>query len=950
MSLERLTVKTSHTFTPPRYTVSGAKLAALVLALSAGVAGGITPAYAGPDDGKYITTQGHVDAPKAFWENDSFSLKNESNVRGNGPEPLPLEQTANWVGKGWSGDGKGTNQYIFTTDNTPSLQWIGEPGKNYYMAPQLPSFNHDPIWAGLGADSNIPVEKFRDGTFATDILSVNGPGTMELFRYTNFGNMADSMRMLSSTTSGLNSYLLHQGTHSHNYTIFSKPGRYEVTYRTVARSADGTETIASKPTTLVWQVGGKKPISGEGTVTSVSTEDRYKAAPEGNLESANYRLSITPHPGRERDGDDKLTDISFTSGSAQKGTLTLFVNGYFLTDLDVVDGKATWDEMLGSEESQIQAVFTPAEGEDAARWVSWPATYKPGESSDISSMAGNGTWPVQIPDARNIVMNTEHYTPTSTEYTVSLEPTENPDISRLRIEFKDKNFRGFINGGLFSEGEDTYPDTPFSATVVDGVAEQYVDTGGYLNGTHPRFDIVPHPDMNVAAFSHRFKDSFNASVAQTEQGKLKITTGAETPDPPADDVAPTPAPTPSPSDAPTPQPTDNPAEPAPSGSSETGLKQCVAGDFKGKYPISAGHLDLKASLRNSALGFAVKDDTGAISPQSVERSANDIALMVHDNAQKVRTNRMADAKFDFLGKLGDKFYLLPDVQSQGIVWPGYNTQDIDYSQLEGPVTLHLEPRSVPTGSNYGLFSGGADPEILMDSSKEDTSLEVAFPTHVHANWAFTMPGNYVFDAYYTATTADGEEVKSEPQQLSFAVGKDAVDGCTVAEASEPVPGASEPADNSGASAPAPSAPSDANHTEPSSGATAPQAGDQSVPSAFTRYPAAQQPAGQMTGTSESASSQQGGSDATSQDAGSAPASGNGVSVADESAGSAGSAFVQSQGSSAGMGSAGTSATAAQASPLRSALASTGFSGITLAAVGAALVIGGIVLTAKRRCS
>ena len=52
------------------------------------------------------------------------------------------------------------------------------------MAPTLTWGNHDPIWAGLGASVKIPTEQFRDGVFATDILSVDGPGRMELFRYT----------------------------------------------------------------------------------------------------------------------------------------------------------------------------------------------------------------------------------------------------------------------------------------------------------------------------------------------------------------------------------------------------------------------------------------------------------------------------------------------------------------------------------------------------------------------------------------------------------------------------------------------------------------------------------------------------------------------------------------------------------------------------------------------
>lgn len=39
----------------------------------------ITPAtaVAGPDDGKHIATNTHVDSPKSFWENNDFVLKSE---------------------------------------------------------------------------------------------------------------------------------------------------------------------------------------------------------------------------------------------------------------------------------------------------------------------------------------------------------------------------------------------------------------------------------------------------------------------------------------------------------------------------------------------------------------------------------------------------------------------------------------------------------------------------------------------------------------------------------------------------------------------------------------------------------------------------------------------------------------------------------------------------------
>ena len=77
---------------------------------------------------------------------------------------------------------------------------------------------------------------------------------MELFRYNPDDAPADVYRMLSSSSTGWHSWLLDKGSHTHNTTTFTRPGRYVVTYRTVARSTDG-RIISSKPSKLVWQVG-----------------------------------------------------------------------------------------------------------------------------------------------------------------------------------------------------------------------------------------------------------------------------------------------------------------------------------------------------------------------------------------------------------------------------------------------------------------------------------------------------------------------------------------------------------------------------------------------------------------------------------------------------------------------------------------------------------------------
>lgn len=826
----RVTTHTPALFVPGGKTAlrrAAAFLSAAALLALAGAAPSL-PAAAGPDDGKIVTTKGHVDAPKAYWDeqNGTFVLMNEANPYKTGADTYELDKTVNWVGKGYSGrDGK--SQYTMTLGDSPSLAFLGEPGQTLYMAPHLTSGNQDPIWAGLGASAKIPTERFRDGVFATDILSVEGPGRMELFRYNPDDAPADVYRMLSSSSTGWHSWLLDKGSHTHNTTTFTRPGRYVVTYRTVARSTDG-RIISSKPSKLVWQVGGMQPVLGDGTPTAVPTVDRYNAAPVGDLDAAKYVLSVAPHrldadPAKNKDADDKLSDITFTAANKNlKGTLTLYNNGYFLTDLPVVNGTATWSEMLGSEGSQLQAVFTPdtsdANSAEASRWISHKLAYEPGKAESVYSDDGNGSWPEEIPDQANTVLSTEQYTPTSMDYDVTVIPNGN-GFSTVEVRFKDPKVRGFMRGGFYAQDDPVYPYLDLEGSVEDGVARFTFRDESFYKGTALRVKMLTHPDMNASASTTEVAANYEPGTKYTAHGALAPDSApiADAPKPapadPSPSAEPTVAPSAEPSIAPTTLPSEVPSvpavpsEPAPSSPAPTTPApsspvpanpepsspapsaqpstpgtpghQCVPGQIDGRAKISHGHLDIQATLKDRQLSVGLRDDSGIIDADSTVRPLDSVVWTVSENARRVRTERMADEKLNFMGPVGTAFYGLPQTQQSGLPWPGYNTQDIDYSQLRGPVRLHVVPKVMPQGARFGMFTeslNGVD--VLLDSTTGKTTIDVDYATHAHANWVFSEPGQYMFDVHYSATLADGTEVNSPVQQLAVAVGKKASDACS----------------------------------------------------------------------------------------------------------------------------------------------------------------------------
>ena len=989
----RVTTHTPTLFIPggkPALRRAAAFLSAAALLALAGAAPSL-PAAAGPDDGKIVTTKGHVDAPKAYWDeqNGTFVLMNEANPYKTGADTYELDKTVNWVGKGYSTrDGK--SQYTMTLGDSPSLAFLGEPGQTLYMAPHLTYGNQDPIWAGLGASTKVPTERFRDGVFATDILSVEGPGRMELFRYNPDDAPADVYRMLSSSSTGWHSWLLDKGSHTHNTTTFTRPGRYVVTYRTVARSTDG-RIISSKPSKLVWQVGGMQPVLGDGTPTAVPTVDRYNAAPVGDLDTAKYALSVAPHrldadPAKNKDADDKLSDITFTAANKNlKGTLTLYNNGYFLTDLPVVNGTATWSEMLGSEGSQLQAVFTPdtsdANSAEASRWISHKLTYEPGKAESVYSDDGNGTWPEEIPDAANTVLSTEQYTPTSMDYDVTVTPNGN-GFSTVEVRFKDPKVRGFLRGGFYAQDDPVYPYLDLEGSIEDGVARFTFRDESFYKGTALRVKMLTHPDMNASASTTEVAANYEPGIKYTAHGALAPDSApiGDAPKPAPVDPAPSAEPTVAPTEAPSAEPSEAPSEaptaepstvpsvspsevptvpavptasaepsapapapstpapsspapvnptpsapastsPAPSAEPSTpGTpgNQCVPGKIDGRTKISHGHLDIQATLKDRQLSVSLRDDSGIIDADSTVRPLDSVVWTVSENARRVRTERMADEKLNFMGPVGTAFYGLPQTQQRGLPWPGYNTQDIDYSQLRGPVRLHVVPKVMPEGARFGMFTeslNGAD--VLLDSTTGKTTIDIDYATHAHANWVFSEPGQYMFDVHYSATLADGTEVNSPVQQLAVAVGKKASDACSFETAVPKDPNAASD-DFSGV-----------------------RRVDSATPGGTA---GANQP-----GSAQSGAVQAGASGA----AGDVNAQGSADGSADGSAGGVYPGGISGGGAGGGsLGQSGVSAASGGTSSQQGGLARTGFGAVSVA-VGGALVLGAgtvMVLRSRRRAS
>ena len=771
-----------------------------VLAAGMLAAAGVNPtlASAGPDDSKTIATQEHVDSPKVFWDESAGNFVLRTNV---GQNPPPIETTALWVGKGYNDAGH--QQYIhpITKDNAPELGFAGKPGDLLYRAPAQPGFSRSPIWAGFGADTNVPIERFRDQSFTLDMVGFDGPGRVEMFNNYGTEHKESASRLLSSHDVGLRSAFLTAGSHTHNDTTFTRPGRYEMTYRASARDTNGT-LIHSAPQTLVWQVGGTKPSAeGLGDVAKA-----YQASSTTTSPSFAPKLSLAPHAGRDKDGDEHLSQLEFTTGdSADQGTAIFYIDGYHLAEVPVSSGHATWTEMVGSQSSNFQVVYVPRSGH-SPRWVSAPIAYTTGQQRAQTSQPGQ--FPTKASQDPAPAFDTNELTDGSDEATVTSSVKDGS--ATVTVTPADPRMIAHVKGGFITNPKDDIPDCDVDFVSGPNTRSVRADVR-YCGGdaTSLKLDITPLPRDHRSAAHMKVSGGLN-STTQVRWGE---NTG---------DVNPTSA-TPAPINPAQPGPTaldghTDPARPAPTVPAPTGSQPGAPTEpGQGANPsdtspvtIDRGHVDVGPVSSDGGATMALVDDSRTHARQTVLRDPESVRLSVPDHAKHVRGDVSAaevrkaglsgrpvfpDHAYDFLGAKGTPVWVLPQNQTDGLVWPGFSTERMPTEDYPDGVNLTLTPISAPDKGAWWAFTAGLSNDVTMlGSSEKPHEIVNKAPAHIHNNWVFTKPGTYVIGVSASGKNASGQFNVTQ-KKMTFVVGDEAAtalptpggDAATPGRPAEPTP-------------------------------------------------------------------------------------------------------------------------------------------------------------------
>lgn len=745
-------------------------------------------AWAGPDDHRHVATEAHVDSPKAFWdpETNNFTFKTEY-----GGTLRPIEESVHWIGKGQGQP----QQFVYTVDGRMHSEALGKPGDLLYWAPALVSGRY-PIWVGYGADTSIPAENFKDGEFTLDIVGFEGPGRMELFG--DSGGQGGINRVWSSHDPGLRSTSIAPGNHTHINTTFTKPGRYVVHYRATARDKQGN-LIASAPQALSWQVGGRKPSSqGIGEVT-----EAYNASPATTAGANNFHptFSMRPHnaEGDITPGAQYLTDLEFNTGNPQdSGTAVFYIDGYYLTEVPVSGGSASWAEMIGSYSSQFQVVYIPDNDQGSPRWVSAPLTYDRNQpAASISETATEFPTPAtqdpppafdlsdKIVEDRGVTVTSEPVDAENRTFKISVVPND----PRLTLR---------VDGGFYAINDRTgkpYPNPDCSVQFTSSPSQRSAirsdevcspkDTVLILKAIPDSLSSagsgVVQPELDKRLSEAPFSTTFELSEAPfvPQDGSPAITPSSEVPTPsePPTNEPPTNAPV---TGEPATSSSAAPPPPPPSSTPDTPALEPVE-VLREKVELDRGHIDLGPVPTENGLEFVLNDDTRSIVKEHVARDPESVTMIVDPYFKTPLPDNVEDTPYAFMGKSGDSVWLVSQVQHDNRLWPGFSTEHVGGKAFN----IEIEPVSAPEGAKWWAYTQG-----LMGIAERLASYETKTtiirdtPIHLHNNWVFTKPGTYVMRM--RAIEHGNPDNATEPKLVTFEV-RDRAPVVDTTTSEEPVP-------------------------------------------------------------------------------------------------------------------------------------------------------------------
>ncbi|ERF63120.1 hypothetical protein H640_08626, partial [Cutibacterium granulosum TM11] len=436
-------------------------------------------------------------------------------------------------------------------------------------------------------------------------------------------------------------------------------------------------------------------------------------------------------------------------------------------------------------------VYVPRSGH-SPRWVSAPIAYTTGQQRAQTSQPGQ--FPTKASQDPAPAFDTNELTDGSDEATVTSSVKDGS--ATVTVTPADPRMIAHVKGGFITNPKDDIPDCDVDFVSGPNTRSVRADVR-YCGGdaTSLKLDITPLPRDHRSAAHMEVSGGLN-STTQVRWGE---NTG---------DVSPTSAP-PAPTTPAQPGPTDpdghtgpalpgptDPARPAPTVPAPTGFQpgaptepgQGVNPSDTSPVTIDRGHVDVGPVSSDGGATMALVDDSRTHARQTVLRDPESVRLSVPDHAKHVRGDVSAaevrkaglsgrpvfpDHAYDFLGAKGTPVWVLPQNQTDGLVWPGFSTERMPTEDYPDGVNLTLTPISAPDKGAWWAFTAGLSNDVTMlGSSEKPHEIVNKAPAHIHNNWVFTKPGTYVIGVSASGKNASGQFNVTQ-KKMTFVVGDEA---------------------------------------------------------------------------------------------------------------------------------------------------------------------------------
>jgi surface-anchored protein len=181
--------------------------------------------------------------------------------------------------------------------------------------------------------------------------------------------------------------------------------------------------------------------------------------------------------------------------------------------------------------------------------------------------------------------------------------------------------------------------------------------------------------------------------------------------------------------------------------------------------LKNGEADIEVAYEGNELEFHVHDEAA-----DVEFDPAHVALQ----AGPVTWRTVPEsAAFAFLGRAGDSLYVLPQEETEGVLFLGLAAAEVEPGVFANDrISINLVDVAGPGHVFYHEVDGFGMPVVFFNSANgldADDVVTVNAGAHAHRNWSFTAPGVYRVTLQAKGTLAGGGDITSEPATFLFEV-------------------------------------------------------------------------------------------------------------------------------------------------------------------------------------